>query len=86
MFNELKDAYRKLVPAEAFAWLAQVAHEKYLTIVDDKHRAVADQMLGNNAVLRYLNDNDWFDLHPAVAEIPGVKAALAELLKAAHDA
>lgn len=77
IFNELKDAYRKVVPAEAFQWLAGVANEKYLTIRDDKHRAVADLMLSNNAVLRYLNDNDWFDLHPAVAQIPGVIAARA---------
>ncbi|MBL8482913.1 MAG: AAA family ATPase [Rhodocyclaceae bacterium] len=77
IFNELKDAFRKAVPAEAFPWLARVAEEKYLTIRDDKHRAVADLMLSNNAVLRYLNDNDWFDLHPAVAQIPGVIEARA---------
>jgi hypothetical protein len=33
-------------------------------------------MLSNNAVLRYLNDRDWFDLHPAVREIPGVAEAI----------
>lgn len=76
MFNELKDAYRKVVPADAFAWLAGVAHERYYTVEEEKHRQIADQMLLNNVVLRYLNGNDWYDLHPAVAEIPGIQQAL----------
>lgn len=77
IFNELKDAYRKVVPADAFGWLARVATEQYFTVLDDKHRQIADQMLLNNAVLRYVNDSDWFDLHPAVAQIPGVMDARA---------
>lgn len=75
IFNELKDAYRKIVPADAFDWLARVAAEQYYTVLNDDHRQIADQMLLNNAVLRYVNGNDWFNLHPAVAEIPGVQAA-----------
>lgn len=76
IFNELKDAYRKVIPADAFAWLAKVAHERYYTVEEEKQRQIADQMLLNNAVLRYVNDNDWYDLHPAVAEIPGIRQAL----------
>ncbi|WP_300441499.1 ABC transporter ATP-binding protein [Zoogloea sp.] len=83
IFNELKDAYRKIVPADAFDWLAQVATEQYYTVLNNDHRQIADQMLLNNAVLRYVNGNDWFDLHPAVAEIPGVKKARAALAQAA---
>ena len=79
IFNELKDAYRKVVPADAFDWLARVALDKYYTILNDSHRQIADQMLLNNAVLRYVNGNDWFELHPAVAEIPGVQEARAAL-------
>ncbi len=70
--NELCDTYRKVVPASAFAWLAKVKQEKYVTIRDEDHREIVDLMLSNNAVLRYVNDNDWFDLHPAVACIPGI--------------
>ena len=80
IFNELKDAYRKIVPADTFDWLARVAQEQYFTVLNDDHRQTADLMLSNNAVLRYVNDNDWFDLHPAVAQIPGVQAARAALL------
>jgi hypothetical protein len=76
IFNELKDAYRKVVPADAFVWLAKVAHERYYTVEEEKHRQIADQMLLNNVVLRYVNDNDWYDLHPAVAEIPGIRQAM----------
>jgi hypothetical protein len=72
-----------IVPADAFAWLAQLAADKFLTAQSDSHRQIADQMLQNNAVLRYVNDNAWFELHPAVAEIPGVRAACAALLHAA---
>lgn len=80
IFNELKDAYRKVVPADAFPWLAKVAFERYYTVEEEKHRQIADQMLLNNVVLRYVNDNDWYDLHPAVAEIPGIQQALAARL------
>lgn len=73
--GEVRDAYRKIVPEEAFGWLARVAHDHYLTIQNDGHRKAADLMLQNNAVLRYLNGGDWFDLHPAVHQIPGVEEA-----------
>jgi hypothetical protein len=75
IWNDLRDAYRRTVPADAFEWLAQVAREHYLTVQSDGHRQAADLMLSNNAVLRYMNDRDWYDLHPAVSEIPGVAAA-----------
>ncbi|WP_295450219.1 hypothetical protein [uncultured Thiodictyon sp.] len=81
--NELKDAYRKVVPADTSDRLARVALDRYYTVLNSEHGQIADQMLLNNAVLRYVNDNDWFDLHPAVAEIPGVKAARAALAQAA---
>jgi len=79
VINEVGDAYRKTVPADSFEWLAQVSLDHYLTMQNDQHRQIADLMLSNNAVLRYLNDNDWFDLHPAVEQIPGVLEAKKKL-------
>jgi hypothetical protein len=76
ILNEVGDQYRKLIPASAFPWLAQVAMDKYFTLENDEHRLIADQMLLNNIVLRYLNDEDWFELHPAVRNIPGVAEAI----------
>jgi hypothetical protein len=77
--NELRDAYRKIVPADAFPWLAQVATTRYVTHLNREHAPVVDLMLSNSAVMRYMNQHDWFDLHPAVAEIPGVQEAIAAL-------
>ncbi len=74
----MRDDYRKIVPADAFEWLAKVATKNYLTIENDNHRQAADLMLQNSAVMRYLNGGDWFDLHPAVREIPGVQEAIAK--------
>jgi hypothetical protein len=79
VLNEVGDAYRKIVPADTFDWLARVSLEHYLTLENEHHRQAADLMLSNNAVLRYLNDNDWFDLHPAVEQIPGVLEARRKL-------
>ncbi|MEE4356578.1 MAG: hypothetical protein V2I97_08910 [Desulfococcaceae bacterium] len=68
--------YRLGVPAEAFEWLSKMAKEKYLTWENETHLRIASQMLKNHIVLSYLNDDFWFDLHPAVYEIPGVRKAI----------
>jgi hypothetical protein len=80
LLNEVGDQYRKLIPADAFPWLARVATERYLTLETEVQRQTADAMLSNNVVLRYLNDQDWFDLHPSVREIPGVALEIERLL------
>lgn len=77
IFNELADEYRKVVPTGLFPWLARVAREHYLTLDDHAQQQAADLMLSNNVILRYLNDRDWFDLHPAVREIPGLREMIA---------
>lgn len=77
--NETRDAYRRIVSASAFTWLARLARDKYLTIENEEHRAAADLVLTNNVVMRYLNHRDWFDLHPAVLDIPGIRDALRAL-------
>ena len=75
---DIANQYRMIVTADAFDWLASVAKTKFLTIENDEHRRAADLMLANHAVLRYLNDDLWFELHPAVYEIPGVQQAIRE--------
>jgi hypothetical protein len=76
VINEVKDSYRRLVNVSDYEWLADVASQKYLIGRNDEHRPLAERMLSDNAVLRYLNGEEWFDLHPAVREIPGVRDAL----------
>ncbi|GBC59895.1 hypothetical protein DENIS_0837 [Desulfonema ishimotonii] len=79
IITDLSNQYRSIVPGDAFEWLAEVANTKYMTIKNEDHRSTADLMLQNHAVLRYLNDELWFDVHPAIREIPGVQAAIAKL-------
>jgi hypothetical protein len=75
IWDELQDEYRKAIPEDAFAWLARVASERYLVLPTEAHRQVADLMLNNNVIMRYLNEKDWFDLHPAVCTLPQLLAA-----------
>ncbi len=76
---DIANEYLMIVSGETFDWLAKVAKSKVLTIEDDEHRRIADIILANHAVLRYLNKELWYDLHPAVYEIPGVQKAIANL-------
>jgi len=78
LLHEVRDSYRRVVPAEAFPWLARLAQDKFLTLNDDEHRPAVDLMLSNSVILCYLNDQAWFDLHPAVLEIPGIQDAIRE--------
>jgi len=77
--NEIWDAYHRLIFTSEYEWLARVAHKRKLVIEDDKHIQTAERLLLNNAVLRYLNDEDWFDLHPGVLNISGVQEAFQRL-------
>jgi hypothetical protein len=79
-FARESDAYRRIVPESEFDWLAHIATSKYLTLVgDERKRPIIDQMLRNNVLLRYQNEHDWWDLHPAAAAIPGVAEAIQRL-------
>ena len=81
LLRESWDAYERIVTTNAYEWLATVWAERTLSIRDDKHRQAADRMLSNNVVLRYLNDRDWWALHPAVEAIPAVREAYDKLRK-----
>lgn len=72
VLNQIADDYRKIVGTGTYEWLARVAVQQYLVLEGDSDREIADRLLQNNAILRYLNDRDWFDIHPAVRQIPGV--------------
>jgi hypothetical protein len=84
LWTELKDSYRRTIPADAFEWLARVSVEHYLTIQNEGHRNKAALMLQNSTVLRYSNESEWYDLHPAVREIPGVVQAIATVRGPEH--
>jgi hypothetical protein len=74
--NEVCERFRSVVMRGDFEWLARVAREQTLTVEDDGHRPIVDRALSNNIVLRYCNKEVWYDLHPAVRDIPGVAEAI----------
>lgn len=74
--NRLKDGYRRVVSEADYDWLAQVYVEQNCTIQDEEHRQIADKQLRNSVVLRYLNDQEWYSLHPAVLDLPGLQRAI----------
>lgn len=73
VLHQIADDYRKIVGTGTYEWLARVAVQQYLVLDGDADRESADRLLQNNAILRYQNDQDWFDIHPAVRQIPGVR-------------
>ncbi len=65
LLSQAGDNYRRTVPEEAFPLLAQVRLEKRLPVDRDNRELVALTM-ANNVILRYQNEEEWFDLHPAL--------------------
>ncbi|WP_437282049.1 hypothetical protein WME90_16250 [Sorangium sp. So ce375] len=62
------NAYRGIVyDSGAIPWLATVKRTKRLITTSDQEREAADHLLQNNIILRYLNDEEWVDVHPSVA-------------------
>ncbi len=62
------NTYRAIVyDSGAIPLLAMVNHTKKLIVSNDQDREAADRLLQNNVILRYLNDEEWMDVHPSVA-------------------
>ncbi len=79
VLTNLDNEYRMVVAADSFSWLAKVAKSQWLIVENDEHRLAADRMLSNHAVMCYLNDELWYDLHPSVKNIPEVKGLIESL-------
>jgi len=77
------DAYRRVVLASgAIDWLASVAVDRSLIFNTHEQQQAADRMLSNNVVLRYLNETEWFDVHPAVRDLEPLQTAIDRLKQA----
>jgi len=78
VFGMEGDSYRRVLTANAYPWLAEVAltHKLRLNTPDD--RKIADEMFANSIVLRYFNGTEWYGLHPAVMEVDEVREAIAK--------
>jgi hypothetical protein len=77
VLNEVGDDYRRVIGTGEYEWLARVAVQQSLAVEGDADREIADRLLRNNVILRYLNDLEWFDIHPALRQIPGVSDEIA---------
>ena len=77
----IRNQYRRIITGDALHWLANVATTKDLTIEGDVHLRAADRMLNQHVVLSYLNNDNWYDLHPTVYQIPNIKKAIQDLEK-----
>jgi hypothetical protein len=79
LINDIGDRYHRIIIGSDHAWLARVALDRYLSVGTLEQRSAADRLLLDNAVVRYENDESWFDLHPAVRELPGVDVEIERL-------
>ncbi len=79
LLGQAGDDYRRVVAASDLELLARVAEHRALTPQSDAERLVADRLLTSNVVLCYQNDTQWFGLHPAVQELPGLQEAIERL-------
>ena len=78
VFQGRVDDYKRIVTKEDHEFLSAVAAEKEMILQDGRPetRRLAEHLLTNSVVLRYQNANDWFDLHPAVKLLPGLRDRL----------
>lgn len=76
-----RDSYAAAVrfQGESIPWLASVAWSHKLEASSAAERAIAVRMVSTNLVLKYLNDREWWDVHPAVREMPEIASALSAL-------
>jgi hypothetical protein len=76
------NTYRGIVyDSGAIPLLAAVNRTKRLIPKNDHEREAADLFLQNNVILRYLNDEEWMDVHPSVAGMKELGEAEAESRK-----
>ncbi len=76
------NTYRGIVyDSGAIPLLAAVNRTKRLIPRDDREREAADLFLQNNVILRYLNDEEWMEVHPSVAGMKELAEAEAESRK-----
>jgi hypothetical protein len=67
--------YRAIVyNSGAMRWLGTVARSKKLITANDAEREASELFLTNNVILRYLNDDEWYDVHPSVAGLDELRA------------
>jgi hypothetical protein len=70
--------YARLVLSNeaTIALVARVSETKSITTSSKEEEEILDLLLNNSIVFRYSNDEDWEDVHPAVALLEEVQEAI----------
>ena len=84
LLGQAGDDYRRTLLGSDMDWLARVRVEHTPSPADETQRQAADRMFSSNVVLRYQNTTEWYEVHPAVRELPALHAAV-ERLKASQN-
>jgi hypothetical protein len=72
------DSYRRIVTEDSYPFLVQVAHGNQLSFREG-NREVVESMFANDLGLRYKDDSEWFDVHPALRDWSRFQKAVAAL-------
>jgi hypothetical protein len=86
--SEISDAYRRVAHSEgeaAIVLLATIHRTKRLQF-GEAERHLVDRLIANNLILRYQNDTDWVDVHPALLTHGAVAEVIAKQERAAAEA
>lgn len=82
-FERLQELYNRCNPDEPLS--PGDARNVDIT-TSEKEREAADHLLQNNVILRYLNDDEWVDLHPSVAGMQELAGPSPDANSAAEEA
>ncbi|MCU0654193.1 MAG: hypothetical protein MUF64_02530 [Polyangiaceae bacterium] len=58
---------------------ARIALHQTLSLKDQSELATADHLMSRNIIFRYLNEAEWFDVHPAVLRLPEVVQTMKQI-------
>ena len=61
---------------KAGIWFLVRVHVTRGMLINPSEREIAARLLASNLILRYQNDDTWFDVHPAILELPLFRAAV----------
>jgi hypothetical protein len=81
--GETRARFRAVLTEKDLKWLARVDRAKRLVVDADDDRVTVERALLNHLVLYYLNNEDWFDIHPALRSLDEVLDAIRNLAAAA---
>lgn len=80
--NRLWDDYYMRIYTNEYEWLAKVHIHKKLQPNGHESVQTAERLITKQTVLRFISETEWFGLHPATLNIPGIQAETQRLKQA----